>query len=155
MIWCELHNRPVRPARVRPSCLCAAETTKVPPDNAIPLAVCHANALMSSGRFAIRQWMCTAPPCLGQPRPIFHHPSALAVNLLPLSRQHSAESLRPRFTTDAEVITTLCVPVDGRQLWHGSSRDFDLGCRGSLRDLGPFKCSRTTGKSHSRKKSCC
>mmetsp|Transcript_29236 Transcript_29236/g.56597 ORF Transcript_29236/g.56597 Transcript_29236/m.56597 type:complete len:243 (+) Transcript_29236:3052-3780(+) len=107
MISWLLTTAPVRPPEVRPSVLAPALTTKSPPINASHSPVATRIALISSGVFARRQWMWTAPPFWASP--------AISIMPAPLPSICAACAMTaPMVTTPVPptpVMTTFQVPL--------------------------------------------
>ncbi len=106
VISCALTTAPVTPPVIRPSVFAPAVVTRSPPITACASPVATRIAVMSSGRSAMRRWMCTAPPFCARP----------AISIMPAPRPSSCAacaSTAPIVTTPVPptpVMTTLCVP---------------------------------------------
>ena len=102
-----VHNRPRPPSARQAKCLCAGRDNKVPPDQRICFACCHANGADVFGTVPNTAMDMYGTALLGQPRH-FHHPSALAVNLCRL-RQHSTDghNAGPTNTGDHHVMRAI------------------------------------------------
>ena len=107
IIWCELQTALLRPRVINPSVFAPDVVTRSPPIIASASPTATRIAEMSSGLFATRQWICTAPPFWASP--------AISIIPTPLpSRCAAIPSNAPTVTTPVPptpVITMLWVPL--------------------------------------------